>query len=57
MLESVDIKAGKLTKSTDGGQIVFGESRIAKEHFDKCAVKCKGEVSMLAALKITDMRK
>jgi hypothetical protein len=53
--ESVSIKSRKLTKSDDA-QINFGESRISKEHWDKCAKKCKGEKSMISKLGISDER-
>lgn len=53
--ESVSIRAGKLTKSDDT-QIKSGESRISKEHWDKCSAKCKGENSMITKLGISDER-
>ncbi|WP_348528637.1 hypothetical protein [Methanothrix sp.] len=51
-----DIKAGKLEDSGIS-QIKSGESRISKDHWDKCAKKCKGESNVIAKLKITDSRK
>jgi hypothetical protein len=51
--DAVSIKSGKLTKSDDA-QIKFGESRISKAHWDKCATKCKGESTMISSLGLSD---
>ncbi len=54
--DAVSIKSGKLTKSDEARQIEFGESRITKTHWDKCAKKCKDEKSMISKFGISDER-
>jgi len=54
--EALAIKSGKLTIAVERTQVIVGESRISKEHWEKCATKCKGEAAMIVSLKIEDLR-
>ena len=54
--ESLNIKLNKLTKTIGVSQLAHGESRISKEHWEKCSTKCKGEAAMIVSLKIEDLR-
>ena len=53
---AVAIKAGELTKAIMTTVVRTGESRIVPRDWDAIAAACKGEVTLLAALKIVDKR-